>query len=80
MAVRDLPSPAFAGELLGRDDLYRAYRGTEFEQLGTRLRSLNPEDRGYEGDREAVDAWAEELGLNGWYEWGEHRPRYHHIK
>lgn len=59
----------FAAELVGREELVRPYRGTAFEGLGARLRQLNPSDRGHQGDREAADGWAAELGLTNWYGW-----------
>ena len=40
------------------------------EQLDRRLWQID--EPGLEGDRLAVDAWAEELGLGDWYRWVRH--------
>ena len=47
------------------------FRQTQHRRLGERLRDLllAVEQPGYRGDRIATDVWAEELGLQGWYEW-----------
>jgi hypothetical protein len=51
------PAPAF------RRNRY----GALGEQLVERLREVA--EPGLSGDRKATDAWARELGLEGWYEW-----------
>lgn len=60
---------SFAGELLGRADFARPYRGSELEEIGRTLRTHNATDRGHAGDKETTDRWAEELGVRDWYEW-----------
>lgn len=59
----------FAGELLGKEEFSRPYRGTKFEGLGAKLRGYNLVDRGHPGDKNVTDSWARELGLEGWYGW-----------
>jgi hypothetical protein len=59
----------FINELFGCEEFARPYQGTEFEMQGLRLRTLNPTDRGYGGDKDTVDRWAKELELEGWYGW-----------
>jgi hypothetical protein len=54
---------------VGDERLALPYRNTEFESVGAKLRSHNLTDRGYAGDKETTDAWATELGLEGWCEW-----------
>lgn len=63
---------AFAGfidQLFGCEEFARPYQGTELEMLGLRLRSHNPTDRGWAGDKETTDKWASRLRVDGWYEW-----------
>jgi hypothetical protein len=45
-----------------------------YRYLGDRLQGLlgRIDGAGLAGDREAVDAWAEELGLRDWYQWVAH--------
>ena len=59
----------FVDELFGCEEFTRPYRGTEFTDIGARLRSHNLTDRGYAGDIETTDKWAGELGLEGSYGW-----------
>ncbi|MBI4427512.1 MAG: hypothetical protein HY562_00155 [Ignavibacteriales bacterium] len=56
-------------KLLGNEKYADPYLGTEFEQLGEKLRSHNQTDRKHPGDKETADKWAEILGLKGWYRW-----------
>ena len=46
-------------------------RTSPHRDLGHRLRArLDAEEEpGYRGDRSVTDAWAEELGMEGWFEW-----------
>lgn len=48
-----------------------AFRRNRYRSLGERLveRLRGVEEPGLPGDRKATDAWAQELGLEGWYEW-----------
>ncbi len=46
-------------------------RGSPHRGMGHALRArLDAEDEdGYRGDRRVTDKWAEELGMEGWFEW-----------
>lgn len=56
--------------LLGRELFIIPYRSAGFENSGIRLTELLEEvPAEAKHDRELVDAWAEELELNGWYRW-----------
>lgn len=60
----------FSDNLLGTELYIVPYRSAGFENSGERLvEILNeiPEDASH--DRDLVDAWAEELELQEWYEW-----------
>jgi hypothetical protein len=48
----------------------RGFRNSVQNPLAERLhRHLVAAPPGYAGDRQITDAWARELGLEGWYGW-----------
>lgn len=53
---------------IGVPEAFKRHRSRE---KGERLLTLlhDVQTPGLEGDREVTDAWANELGLQGWYEW-----------
>ena len=59
-----------ANRLLGKTGYAIPYRAAGVLDLGADLLSINdsiPDDAGY--DRQLVDAWAQEIGMSGWYDW-----------
>lgn len=62
------------GDLLGRPYLAVPYRSQGYREIGSRLiaRTLGSGVPGQQlSDRQIIDAWAQELGIDGWYEWSE---------
>lgn len=61
----------FVSDMLKDKELTLPYQNTIYETMGKQLLNYikEMEDRSYAGDREAVNAWAEILSLEGWYEW-----------
>jgi hypothetical protein len=51
----------------------RGFRNSAHNRTAERLhRHLVAAPSGYVGDRQITDAWARELGVEGWYEWVRH--------
>jgi len=52
-------------------DFGEPFTSSRFRELGSRLGEIIRSEHlpGYQGDRRVVDAWAAELGLDGWYSW-----------
>ena len=61
----------FVSDMLKDKELSLPYKNTIYETMSRELLNYikEREDRGYAGDREAIDAWAKMLSLKGWYEW-----------
>jgi len=62
------------GDLLGKPYLAVPYRSQGYGEIGSRLiaRALRTGEAGEDPtDRQIIDAWAYELGIEGWYEWTE---------
>jgi hypothetical protein len=62
------------GDLLGKPYLAVPYRSQGYGEIGSRLiaLALGTADPTEElTDRQIIDAWAQELGVEGWYEWSE---------
>jgi hypothetical protein len=62
------------GDLLGKPYLAVPYRSQGYGEIGRRLiaLALGTADPSEElTDRQIIDAWAQELGVEGWYEWSE---------
>lgn len=62
------------GDLLGKPYLAVPYRSQGYGEIGRRLIALalgtaDPTEELTE--RQIIDAWAQELGVEGWYEWSE---------
>lgn len=60
----------FCERLLSASQYTVPYRSAGFEEKGKKLLGIwdeIPDDPGR--DRELVDAWAQELGVSGWYRW-----------
>jgi hypothetical protein len=57
----------FGGDLLGKPHLAVPYLSVGHGPRARRLIALAHGDT----DRPIIDGWAEELGISGWYEWGE---------
>ena len=62
------------GDLLGKPYLAVPYRSQGYGEIGSRLIALalgtaDPTEELTE--RQIIDAWAQELGVEGWYEWSE---------
>jgi hypothetical protein len=65
----------FADRLLGRSTYAIPYRAAGALELGAELLAIV--DRvppGAAHDRELVDAWADAMGMNGWYAWIPYKP------
>ena len=60
--------------LYDRPDLLTPFRQRGLLEQGEHLAEmvLNADDRGHASDVVAVNTWAAELSLTGWFEW--HRP------
>lgn len=57
-------------ELLKEPWMMRPYRNTQVEVIGDELlAAATPTADGLAGFRRVTDAWADRLGLTGWYEW-----------
>jgi len=68
-------SALFADRLLGRSTYAIPYRAAGALELGAELLAIV--DRvppGAAHDRELVDAWADAMGMNGWYAWIPYKP------
>lgn len=68
-------SALFADRLLGRSTYAIPYRAAGALDLGAELLAIV--DRvppGAAHDRELVDAWADAMGMNGWYAWIPYKP------
>jgi hypothetical protein len=59
----------FGGDLLGKPYLAVPYLSQGYGEIGRRLIRLALAEEA--ADRRIIDAWAQELGLVDWYEWGE---------
>jgi hypothetical protein len=59
-----------ADRLLGKTGYAISYRAAGVLDLGAELLPINdatPDDAGH--DRQLVDAWAQAIGMSGWYAW-----------
>lgn len=57
-------------EMFREPNLLQPYIESGFDKVGEKLDShLLEADEGYRGDKSAVDAWAKELDMTGWYRW-----------
>jgi hypothetical protein len=68
-------SALFADRLLGRSTYAIPYRAAGALDLGAELLAIVdrvPPDAAH--DRELVDAWADAMGMNGWYAWIPYKP------
>jgi hypothetical protein len=68
-------SALFADRLLGRSTYAIPYRAAGVLDLGSALLAIV--DRvppGAAHDRELVDAWADAMGMTGWYAWIPYKP------
>lgn len=61
----------YADGLMHTAKYSRPYVRSGFREVGKHLHGLNPRDKGYIGDIAAINAWAERLGLQGWFKWRE---------
>ena len=62
------------GDLLGKPYLAVPYRSQGYGEIGSRLIALALGSGGASEeptDRQIIDAWAQEIGVDGWYEWSE---------
>jgi len=60
----------FLNSFINVEPFLSLYRGTDYESVGNKLLEyLFEEDTGYSGDRKTVDAWANTLGMESWYDW-----------
>lgn len=61
----------FISEMFEDRYLTLPYKNTIYEELGMQLLNYlrEKEDRGYSGDRDAINVWAKTLYLEDWFEW-----------
>ncbi|MFZ0406934.1 MAG: hypothetical protein WAM11_02320 [Cyanobium sp.] len=62
------------GDLLGKPYLAVPYRSQGYGEISSRLIALALGTGGASEeptDRQIIDAWAQEIGVDGWYEWSE---------
>lgn len=61
----------FVSEMFGDRELSLPYQNTIYEATGRQLLNYikGKKDRGYAGDRDAINAWARILSLEDWFGW-----------
>jgi hypothetical protein len=65
----------FADRLMGRSTYAIPYRAAGALDLGAELLAIvDRVPAGAAHDRELVDAWADAMGMNGWYAWIPYKP------
>ncbi len=76
MAMNAAQAVHFA-DLYDQPGLLGPFQATGFHLIGSHLarQVFQAEDAGHRSDMEVVNQWAEDLGLNGWFEWRPYTGR-----